>query len=366
MTRLKFRFMDLLLLTAPPEDPWRPRSRLAIEAAIKNQFGLRMPSSERDLDRIVNLEWIKTEKNAEGNLFIAPTKTGVAEHFAKYYRVGHFLERDRPFAGGILEALACWFDAHFSPKNHMNARLAETGIPGACLGNGTKWREAAWLFDQWNQPGKYSYISAFLVYLLDPEQWSSAEDVRARSWSEVEEIFRPAGLLLHEIGYLVPALEKEQAQPKLGAWDDEFRFRQELVEPMLRQVPGIINVICTHGNDEYGRDFIFDYRHPLLGDRRWVGVQVKVGNVSGTAGGILRTILDQVQMAFEHPIADLGAMGEVFTSEVIVLISGHFTNNAKERILDRMRDPVWRTNTFFLDKTGIEGILRTLPKGNVI
>ena len=83
MTRLKFRFMDLLLLTSPPEDPWRPRSRLAIEAVIKNQFGLRMLSSERDLDRIVKPGWIKTEKNAEGNLFIAPTKTGVAEHFAK-------------------------------------------------------------------------------------------------------------------------------------------------------------------------------------------------------------------------------------------------------------------------------------------
>ena len=366
MTRLKFRFMDLLLLTSPPEDPWRLRSKLAIEAAIKDQIGLRITLSERDLDQIVKPGWIKIEKNAEDNVFIAPTRTGVAEHFAKYYRVGHFLERDRPFAGGILDALAHWFDAHFSPKSHMNARLEETGIPGACLGSGTKWREAAWLFEQWNQPVRYSYISAFLVYLLDQEQWSGAEDVRARAWSEVEEIFRPAGLRLHEIAYLVPALEQEQAQPKLGAWGDEFRFRQELVEPMLRQVPGIIHVICTHGNDEYGRDFIFDYRHPLLGDRRWVAVQVKVGNVSGTAGGILRTILDQVQMAFEHPITDLGAMGKVSTSEVIVLISGHFTNNAKERILDSMRDPVWRANTFFMDKTGIEGILRTLPKENVV
>ena len=48
----------------------------------------------------------------------------------------------------------------------------------------------------------------------------------------------------------------------MGVWENESRFRQELVEPMLRQVPGIINVISTHGKDEYGRDFIFDYRHP--------------------------------------------------------------------------------------------------------
>ncbi len=278
--------------------------------------------------------------------------------------MNRLLERNRPFASGILEALAHWFDAYFSPKSQMNAKLAEMGIPGACLGSGTKWREAVRLFEQWNQPGRYSYFSAFLVYLLDPEQWPGAEDYRVQAWSRIEEIFRPAGLRLHEVGYLVPTLEEEHATPKMGVWENESRFRQELVEPMLRQVPGIINVISTHGKDEYGRDFIFDYRHPLLGDRRWVAVQVKIGDVSGTAGGVLRTILDQVQAAFEHPIIDLGAMGKVSTSEVIVLISGSFTNNAKERILDGVRDSVWRENTSFLDRTGIEGILRTLPKSS--
>ena len=354
--------MDILLLTAPPEDPWRLRSILLIEKAVESQFHVDESISEENLNRIVRPEWIKTQRNQQGFLFVAPTEDSVAEYFAKQYRVGHFLKRDRPFAGGTLEALAHWFDRYFSPKSTMNTRLDETGIPGAFLGSGTKWREALGLFEQWNHPGRYNYISALLVYLLDAEQWPGAEDCRAQAWSEVEGIFRPAGLRLHEKGYLVPALEEEQSLPKPNVWDDEPRFRQELVEPLLRQVPGIINVIYTHGKDEYGRDFIFDYRHPLLEDRRWVAVQVKAGDISGSAGGQLRTILDQVQMAFEHPVVDLGAMGEVATSEVVVLISGYFTNNAKERILEGVRDPVWRANTSFLDRTGIEGILRASRK----
>ena len=84
--------------------------------------------------------------------------------------------------------------------------------------------------------------------------------------------------------------------------------------------------------------------------------------MSVSAGITRRTILDHVQMAFEHPIVDLGVMGEVSTPDLIVLISGRFTNNARERILDGMRDPVWRANTFFLDSSGIEGILRAFRR----
>ncbi len=358
MSPVQFRFMDMLLLTAPPDDPWKLRSQAAIQEAIKKQFGVDIPIRENDLGRVVPPDWIKVQKNPQGFLFIGPLPTGAAAHFAKYYRVGHFLERDKPFAGSLLEALANWFDGYFSPGSQMNARLAETTIPGARVGSGTKWREAARLFQQWNHPGKYSYISAFLVCILDREQWSGAEDTRAAAWHAVEEFFRSAGLGMHESGYLIPLLQEEQIAARVGVWDDESRFRQELVEPMLRRVPGVIHVIPTHGNDEYGRDFLFDYRHPLLGDRRWVAVQVKVGDVSGEAGGELRTIVDQVQTAFEHSIIDLGAMGRVSTSEFVVLISGRFTRNAQERILEGIKDPVWRANVFFLDRIGIDGILR--------
>jgi len=357
--------MDILLLTAPAQDPWCYRSKLAIEKAMEQELKIRAAIPE-NLDRIVAPDWVNTKRNREGFLFIAPTQTGAAQHFLKKYRVAHFLEREKPFGGGIIEAVAHWFDDQFSPKSHMNSRLDETCIPGACLGNGTKWREAACLFERWNQSGRYNYISALLVHLLDPEQWPGGGELRAQAWSEIEQIFRSAGLRLHENGYLIPALEEEAPEPATVVWDDEPRFRRELVEPLLRRIPGVINVVYTHGKDEYGRDFIFDYRHPLLGDRRWVAVQVKTGDVSGTAGGHLRTILDQVQMAFEHTVIDLGAMGKVATSEVIVLISGQFTNNAKERILDGIRDPVWRANTFFLDRTAIEGMIRSTKRTSTV
>jgi len=354
-----FSLMDMLLLTASSENPWDMRSTLAIEEAIKVRFRLRMCIREDQVDRLARREWLRKHVNDRGFVFVAPTREGAAQHFQATYRVTHLLERDRPFAGGTVDALAQWFDQCFSPKSNMNARLDETGIPGACLGPGTKWREAAALLQEWNTPPCYSYISALIVHLLDPEQWPNAALPREAAWAQVEDVFRPTGLRLDEAGCLVPALRADSPAPRLDVWDDEACFRQELVEPLLRRLPGVINVICTHGNDEFGRDFLFDYRHPL-GHRRWVAVQVKSGDVSGEAGKTCRVILDQVHMAFEHPIIDLGSMGQFSTSEVIVLISGNFKGNARERILDGIRDPAWRANTFFFDRAALEGITRDL------
>ncbi len=361
MTKLRFKFMDLLLLSAPDDNPCCFRSCRAIVNDIMKKFELRVPDfSKENILKFTKPGWIEIRDNEHKTEFFSPTKKGLSEHFLIDYGVEHFIEKDRPFGGGILDSLGQWFDVYFSPKSNMNSRLEETNIPGAYLGGGTKWREASWLFQTWNQPHRYTYISALLFHLLDPEQWPGKEEERAAAWDGVDSIFRPSGYRVHEKGFLIPALKKEESKLNLTAWDDEKRFRSEIIEPMLRKMSGVINVVHTHGKDEFGRDFIFDYRHPLLGDRRWVAVQVKSGDLSATAGSELRTIFDQVMMCFEHPIIDLGSMGNVATSEVIVLISGRFTGNAKQRILDGIKDPVWRANIFFLDRNGIEAILRGL------
>lgn len=46
MARPRYKFMDMLLLTAPSPDPWRLRSVFAIEEAIKREFRGRIQISE--------------------------------------------------------------------------------------------------------------------------------------------------------------------------------------------------------------------------------------------------------------------------------------------------------------------------------
>jgi hypothetical protein len=118
----------------------------------------------------------------------------------------------------------------------------------------------------------------------------------------------------------------------------------------------------THGNDEFGRDFVFEYEHPLPNRSRWVAVQVKMGDLPATAGGELRTIVDQVMMCFEHPLIVLPNMKSVSTSEVIVVVSGRVTGPAKQRVLEAISDPVWRANVAFLDGDAIRELQRQMVR----
>jgi hypothetical protein len=45
-------------------------------------------------------------------------------------------------------------------------------------------------------------------------------------------------------------------------------------------------------------------------------------------------------------------------SEAMILVSGKFTDNAKERILANFPDPVWRGNVSFFDRPAIEALIR--------
>lgn len=355
--------IDLLLLSAPDDDPWAPRTRDGIAADVAARLEADIVFAGMDITRFAPEHWLTISANGDGEELLAPTLDGAMEHFQQRYGVSHFLRRDRPFGGGVIEALAHWFDDHFSPGTQMSARLSETGIPRAWLKQGTKWREAATVFGMWNRLDRYSYFSAFLVYILHPEQWVGRGDLRSGATGEISAMFGAAGLELHEDRYLVPLIGQKPAAAASSDWDDEGHFRDNIIEPLLKRMPHILSVTQTHGSGEFGRDFLFDYNNELLGDRRWTGVQTKAGNVSGEAGGQLRTIIDQIHMAFEHPVVDLATLGTVAMSEMIVAISGRFTKNAEERILDSIRDPVWRANTSFLDRPRIEGLMKRFGMG---
>lgn len=69
-------------------------------------------------------------------------------------------------------------------------------------------------------------------------------------------------------------------------------------------------------------------------------------------------LVEQVEMASQHPVKDIAAMGEVYISEVMVLVSWLFTNNAKEPSLANIKNPVWRVNVSFMGRPAIDGLIR--------
>ena len=116
---------------------------------------------------------------------------------------------------------------------------------------------------------------------------------------------------------------------------NEKDFTLQYVIPALEKL-GFMNVRYEHGVSEYGKDVIYQYMDNFK-FHRYGAVQVKVGNISGRADGLLSTIIEQIRLAFDMPYRDMSSQSEVFISQVVVICSGTYTNNAKEIISRRLK-----------------------------
>lgn len=115
---------------------------------------------------------------------------------------------------------------------------------------------------------------------------------------------------------------------------DEALFCEEVIAHLLRRM-GFDPVRKTHGPTEFGRDFVFT-EHTRFGTLRYYGLQAKAGSVRGGNNSKIDDILGQIEDAFTIPYEELGREGKIYISELIIAISGHFTDNAKKKILSRM------------------------------
>lgn len=80
-----------------------------------------------------------------------------------------------------------------------------------------------------------------------------------------------------------------------------------------------------------------------------------MGNISGKANGSLSTIIEQIKLAFDMPHIDMISQSNVFISQVVVICSGTYTNNAKEIIRERLKN---FRDVFFLEGQDIVRMLK--------
>jgi hypothetical protein len=357
--RKQYNLMDLLILSAPCNQLFKPRSIIKIQNDIQENLNYNIKLEEKKIKNISENGFFSLVKKKDNVTFIELTEEGLKKYFQTKYELDYDFRNGKPFANEILIELSHWFDEFFSPKSNMNKKLEELNLPGSLLGDGTKWRETEVIFIKWNCKGKLPYFSHFLSKMLIPEQWPNKDEKRYNAWERINSIFKNANLKLSPKGILISILENESFEPKTDIWNEsEEIFSKNFIEPLLKRILDLIDVIYTHGNEEYGRDFIYSYNHPILNEKRWGAIQIKMGNVSGEAGGDFQTILDQISMCFRHPSLNITTSQQITISEVILLISGKFTKNAKERIINELHDPVWKVNTFFLEKSSLENLFR--------
>lgn len=126
----------------------------------------------------------------------------------------------------------------------------------------------------------------------------------------------------------------------LGNWDlvyekDEKLFSKNFITPLLKKMK-FDNITYSHGIKEYGRDFIFSEIN-RFGEVVNYGLQVKAGNISGKVNSEIDEIIGQIEDAFSMPFIRISNSSSNYISVFIVAISGKFSNNAKEKIMNKVK-----------------------------
>jgi hypothetical protein len=133
--------------------------------------------------------------------------------------------------------------------------------------------------------------------------------------------------------------------PKESNNEKEFTLRTVL--PILRKL-GFQNVKYNHGKREFGRDVIFA-RVSEFQDLEFWAAQVKFGDVTGGANAEIDNVLAQIDDAFKMPFYDLYTKQRQRIAKLAIIVSGKFTENAIEKICDKIESSAVRNNIVFVD-----------------
>jgi hypothetical protein len=155
-------------------------------------------------------------------------------------------------------------------------------------------------------------------------------------------------------GHTERILEGEEISSEL--LKEEPRFTIELLLPLFRSMR-FIDVKYNHSKREFGKDVTFS-EMDKFGVRRNYGVQVKAGDLSGEAGAEIDKIIAQIDDAFKIPYIDTTSKERRYISDLIIAVSGRFSNNAEDKIIEK----VHQRNIYFLNIDKIQELLSKYMK----
>lgn len=203
-----------------------------------------------------------------------------------------------------------------------------------------------------HQPNKYWEgkwgLATFLRAIADQAEYfpriQVGETELEDDWKRLELLVpieeEPAATSISKSAETVRAI-MASAEVALGGiqWKEEYdkderAFCLEVLAPLLRRM-GFLAVHYTQGAREYGKDFTFSELSPF-GHLRHYGLQAKAGNVSGEVNSAIDELVGQADDAFRMPYYDIASTEPRFISTLVVAISGRFTANAKDKIVNKV------------------------------
>jgi hypothetical protein len=180
-------------------------------------------------------------------------------------------------------------------------------------------------------------------------------DIFLREDISIDKALRRFKQIVEEIeGHTERILEGEEVSSEI--LNDEKKFAIELLLPLFRNM-GFVDVKYNHGKREFGKDVTFS-EIDKFGVRRNYGVQAKAGDLSGEAGAEIDQIIAQIEDAFSMSYINTTSREKRYISDLIVAITGRFTDNAKDKIIEKVN----RRNLYFLDTDKIQELLTQYMK----
>lgn len=116
--------------------------------------------------------------------------------------------------------------------------------------------------------------------------------------------------------------------------DDQGLFCTGALAPLLKRM-GFRTVRYTDGVRENGKDFTFSELGPF-GDVRHYGLLARVADLSGDDDATIKEISREVTAAFSTPYSEGAEPNPRYISGFVIAISGRFTENAQERIIQNI------------------------------
>lgn len=171
--------------------------------------------------------------------------------------------------------------------------------------------------------------------------------------SSVESVIKFA----YEISESIHSIIEESVRPKAEEDRSEATFIRAKLIPLLKTM-GFRNVAFHHGPREFGRDILFS-RQTEFGILEYWAAQVKLGNVSGKSNSYIDLIVSQAQDAFKIPLHDIQTKSKVWISKFVVIITGRFTENAVEKICEKIESHPLRNNLLFVDGEKLQELIQS-------
>ena len=121
----------------------------------------------------------------------------------------------------------------------------------------------------------------------------------------------------------------EKIKEKIESYTNEVNDFHPFLKNFLGQIPKIKHVEYTHGNREYGADFILILEDDILLKETYVGVVVKIKKIRQSN---VDEIERQINESFRLPKTIFNGQKEVSLDTVWLITNNSITDNAKEKI----------------------------------